>query len=192
MVSRPSARDRRPRVTPVMALLLATLGLTGVLTYQAVDAAASHRRTAERALRDHATFAAWQYARIAREQIKWHLWEAVKPLVYNAAEQPELPTAAQLEKSIRALGRCQCPAAKLFHAYFAIDVTAGAPIWRGNNPDHLTQMWTRATVGAHGMKVYESRWDSAPIMARLNGTPPTTGASRSPGAAAEPRVVARV
>ena len=40
-------RDRRPRVTPVMLLLLATLGLTGVLTYQAVDAASSHRATAE-------------------------------------------------------------------------------------------------------------------------------------------------
>src|ERR671919_489204 len=42
MVLRPALRDRRPRVTPVMALLLATLALTGVLTYQAVDAAASH------------------------------------------------------------------------------------------------------------------------------------------------------
>ncbi len=192
MVSRPSPRDRRPRVTPVMALLLATLGLTGVLTYQAVDAAASHRRTAERALRDHATFAAWQYARIAREQIKWHLWEAVKPLVYNAAEQPELPTAAQLEKSIRALGRCQCPAAKLFHAYFAIDVKDGASIWRGKNPDHLTQMWIRDTVRAHAMKVYEARWESALILGRLNGTQPTIGYSLRRDAWGEPRVAAGV
>ena len=61
-----SPRDRRPRVTPVMLLLLATLGLTGVLTYQALDAASSHRETAERALRDHATFAAWEYTRLAR------------------------------------------------------------------------------------------------------------------------------
>ena len=57
MVSLHSPRDRRPRITPVMVLLLLTLGLAGLLAYQAVDAAASHRKTAQNTLEDHATFA---------------------------------------------------------------------------------------------------------------------------------------
>src|ERR671919_2259585 len=142
MVLRPALRDRRPRVTPVMALLLATLALTGVLTYQAVDAAASHRRTAERALRDHATFAAWVYTRLAREEIRWSLFNVVKPLAQRTPENPEaLPTLEQLEKSIRALRECACREAKLVHAYFAIDLKHGHAIWRGKKPDPPTQLW---------------------------------------------------
>jgi len=172
VVPLPSPRDRRPPVTPVMALLLATLGLTGVLTYQAVDAAASHRRTAERALRDHATFAAWVYTRLTREEIRWSLFSALKPLAQHTPEKPDaLPTAQQLENSIRALSQCDCPAAKLVHAYFAIDLKHGHAIWRGEKPDQPTQLWVSDTVRAHGPALYGARWDFALILGTARATP---------------------
>jgi len=155
-----------------MALLLATLGLTGVLTYQAVDAAASHRRTAERALRDHATFAAWVYTRLTREEIRWSLFSALKPLAQHTPEKPDaLPTAQQLENSIRALSQCDCPAAKLVHAYFAIDLKHGHAIWRGEKPDQPTQLWVSDTVRAHGPALYGARWDFALILGTARATP---------------------
>jgi signal transduction histidine kinase len=167
-----SRHNRRPTLTPVMALLLATLGLTGVLTYQAVDAAASHRRTAERALRDHATFAAWVYTRLTREEIRWSLFSALKPLAQHTPEKPDaLPTAQQLENSIRALSECDCPAAKLVHAYFAIDLKHGHAIWRGKKPDQPTQLWVSDTVRAHGPALYGARWDFALILGTARATP---------------------
>ena len=171
MVPLPSPRDRRPRVTAVMALLLATLGLTAVLTYQAVDAAASHRRTAERAVRDHATFAAWVYTRLAREGVAWDLFDAIKPLAQHTPEKLEaLPTAEQLDKSIRALTECDCPAVKLVHAYFAVDLRNGHAIWRGNKPDQPTQRWVSDTVRPHARTLYGARWDFALILGTASAT----------------------
>ncbi len=191
MVPLPSPRDRRPPVTPVMALLLATLGLTGVLTYQAVDAAASHRRTAERALRDHATFAAWVYTRLIREEIRWSLFSALKPLAQHTPEKPDaLPTAQQLENSIRALSECDCPAAKLVHAYFAIDLKHGHAIWRGNKLDQPTQLWVRDTVRAHARTLYGARWDFALILGRASTTPRPIAYILRRDAKGEPRVAA--
>lgn len=43
----------------IIALLLLMLVLTGIVTYQAEDAARSHRATAERALRTYSAFASW-------------------------------------------------------------------------------------------------------------------------------------
>lgn len=172
MVSRPSLRDRRPRVTPVMALLLATLALTGVLTYQAVDAAASHRRTAERALRDHATFAAWEYSRLARQALEWSMWDALRPLFQNTPSSPgALPTAAQLDRSVRALDDCSCPAAKLFQSYFAFDLQHGRGVWRGKQPSETTQLWIADTVRTHAASLLGRGWESAMILGPVDGVP---------------------
>ena len=60
---------RRSRSAFIVALLIATLGLTAVLAYQAHLATASHRATAESVLRDYSTFAAWELTRLGREQL---------------------------------------------------------------------------------------------------------------------------
>lgn len=176
-----------------MALLLATLGLTGVLTYQAVDAAASHRRTAERALRDHATFAAWEYTRLARKELEWHMWNVVKPLYYNGPKDPEvLPSPAQLERSIRDLGQCECTTRKLFHAYFALDLATGSGVWRGKKPPAATQAWIRDTVRSHAATLYGPRWEYALILTRADGAPQTIGYVLRRDAKGEPRTAAGV
>ena len=64
-------RSRRlPSRTAVVAgLLVLTLGLVGVLAYQAVDATRSHQRMAERTLKEHALFAAWELSSAVRRDL---------------------------------------------------------------------------------------------------------------------------
>ena len=50
-------------------LLIATLALTGGLGYEAVQAARSHRATAENVLRDYSAFAAWELTRLGRQHL---------------------------------------------------------------------------------------------------------------------------
>ena len=52
-------RGVRSRTTSLVAILMLTVALAAFLAYEAWDAARSHRATAERAIRDYATFAAW-------------------------------------------------------------------------------------------------------------------------------------
>ena len=68
-VSRFRRPDRHHPGALSVALLGATLGLTALLAYQAVDSARSHRQTAEHTLRDYAGIAAWEFARRSRDLI---------------------------------------------------------------------------------------------------------------------------
>jgi signal transduction histidine kinase len=155
-----------------MLLLLATLGLTGVLAYQAVDAASSHRETAERALRDHATFAAWQYTRMARGELEWYVLAALKPLIYTAPADPAaLPTAHQLAEGRAKLADSESPAAAFFQAYFAIDLKSGKTVWHGDKPDPAIATWVADSVCTHARTVYGERWDFAVILGTTAGKP---------------------
>ena len=58
--------DRRPRSAVIVLVLLLTLGMAGALGYQALNAARSHRATAENVLRDYATFASWEFSQTAQ------------------------------------------------------------------------------------------------------------------------------
>lgn len=58
-----------PRTTLLVALLAATLFFASLLAYEALDAARAERTTAERALRDHASVAAWELRSAARDQV---------------------------------------------------------------------------------------------------------------------------
>jgi len=64
---------RRPRFPSrsaiVGALLILTLGLAGVMAYQAWDATRSHERIAKAALQDHALSAAWQLTSAIRRDL---------------------------------------------------------------------------------------------------------------------------
>jgi len=53
----------------VAGLLVLTLGLVGILAYQALDAARSHRRVAEQTLKEHAHFAAWELSSALRREL---------------------------------------------------------------------------------------------------------------------------
>ena len=57
----------RSRTTSLVAILVLTVALAAFLAYEAWDAARSHRATAERAIRDYAKFAAWEFSVSAKE-----------------------------------------------------------------------------------------------------------------------------
>jgi signal transduction histidine kinase len=70
LLRRARQRDpRRSRSRAIMALLLLTLGMAGVLAFEAQQAAGSHRAVAEGVLRDYAAFAQWELTRVARRAL---------------------------------------------------------------------------------------------------------------------------
>ncbi len=100
----------RPKLV-VTVLLTATLALTAILAYQAQSAARSHREVAERTLRDYAAFAAWEYARSAREFVFSSLWPVFRTLWPRGREGGRFPhlTAAQFaELSAQTERGCRC------------------------------------------------------------------------------------
>jgi signal transduction histidine kinase len=177
-----------------MLLLLATFVLTAVLTYQAVDAAASHRQTAERALRDHATFAAWEYTRLARKELDWHMYNVVKPLFYHEPKNPvALPSPEQLDLSIRTLEQCECSTRKLFTGYFALDLADGRGVWRGRKPDAATRSWIADTIRAHAETHYSPRrWDYVLVLGRPQGRQQTIAYTLRHDTHGAPRVASGV
>jgi signal transduction histidine kinase len=77
-----------PRSTLLVTLLAATLFFSALLAYEAHDAARSERVTAERALRDHASVAAWELQSAAREQLDAALARQFGAVTSGAATSP--------------------------------------------------------------------------------------------------------
>ena len=69
MPSLPTRQVAVPRITLLVSLLTLTGALVASLAYEAHDAARSHRVTAERALRDYASVAAWEYVANVQERL---------------------------------------------------------------------------------------------------------------------------
>ena len=63
------AMRSRWSASAAIVLLLSVLGIAAALAYQAQDAARSHRATTENVLRDYATFASWEFSRIAQRDL---------------------------------------------------------------------------------------------------------------------------
>ncbi len=75
------------RTVAVIVLLGAALVLTGVLTWQAADAARSHRQTAQRAVRDFAAIAADELIRRAANEIETYGFGPIRQAVsYDLAQ----------------------------------------------------------------------------------------------------------
>jgi signal transduction histidine kinase len=102
---------RRPGTTWLIAFLAATFGLALWLAYQAQDAARSHREAATGALRDYARTAAWQYSRIASENMESVL-ETLFDDVPRRVREGRLPSpqvvARDVDDALRRAG-CACP-----------------------------------------------------------------------------------
>jgi signal transduction histidine kinase len=92
-----------------VVFLLATLILSLWLGFQAVDAARSHRRTAEGAMADYAGMAVWEYSRLARENLdsfnRW-LFDDVPRTVRRRPPSPDV-MANDLRSFLRSQN-CEC------------------------------------------------------------------------------------
>lgn len=113
---------RLPGTTLLGAFLVATVVLSGWLTYQALDAARSHRQIVEAALRDHAGISAWELSRRARKNLDEVLDEAFDP-VYRRLRGDDLPGARVVEWGLDDAARdqrCRCPDLQRAEGFFRV------------------------------------------------------------------------
>lgn len=119
------SRGRLGGLGPLAVFLTATLGLAGWLGYQALDAAASHRRSAEAVLLDYASIAATRLAQIGRVELTEVLDEIFSPLG-RRSRGPEVSSAEavgwEMDDAVREQ-RCRCPAFRAPIALFRVDLT---------------------------------------------------------------------
>src|SRR5574339_409261 len=88
MPSLPTRHVAAPRSTLLVGLLSLTVVLAASLAYEAHDAARSHRVTAERALRDYASVAAWEYVANVQERLGTAASEILSPVTSVRASSP--------------------------------------------------------------------------------------------------------
>ncbi|HEX8362363.1 MAG TPA: HAMP domain-containing sensor histidine kinase [Longimicrobium sp.] len=106
--------SRLSRSLPAVVLVL-TLALSGVLAYQAQDAARSHRAASEGALRDYGAFAGWELGRrieeSARQSFTRTLGRGVPRDFLLSTRGPEEALAEFVLWSDPARELCRCPGA---------------------------------------------------------------------------------
>jgi signal transduction histidine kinase len=141
----------QPRSAITLALLLFALVLTALLARQAHVAARSHRETAEKALQDYASLAAWEFKRYARSDMQATLMSAFVPSLLRLPQgdptQGKLAPAELAESAIRRTQFCSCmDSARFFFRFEFRDsslVTAGIPV----SPELAA--WVRDTIRGH-------------------------------------------
>jgi len=125
MSSAPRSRlDGRPGAIGV-ALLVLTLILAAGLGWQATRAAASHRRTAEKTLRDYAAIAAWEYAREGRIWLSFGMADAEDMISREIPRRKGPLPGTDLLRQVLKQKECDCMSAGFARTVFRI--VAGAP-----------------------------------------------------------------
>lgn len=139
----PNSRIRRPGGTaPLVLFLLVTLALSLWLGYQAVDAARSHRRTAEGVLADYASIAVWEYSTLVRENLDYFYRRVFDEIPYSLrrrrAPHPEV-MAEDMRRTVRNQ-RCACRGLRERTWYFRIDLEDSTVV---SDPDTLSDSLLR-------------------------------------------------
>jgi signal transduction histidine kinase len=93
-----------------LTLLLASLGLTAIAVVESHRAAQSQRETADRAMRELASFAAWNYKERLELRFQAMLREALGAVNHGTSvhEHPPVPTARHLAHYLPFDPRCNC------------------------------------------------------------------------------------
>jgi len=119
---------RRASSTSLLVVfLLVTLGLSLWLGYQALDAAGSHRRTAEGVLADYAGIATWEYSRQARESLDYFYRWVFDDIPWTFRRRPPSPDvmANDLRLVLRSQ-RCECRGLRERSWFFRVDLADGS------------------------------------------------------------------
>ena len=125
------------------------LALAGLLGVEALRATRSHRVTAERALRDYATVAAWELLSAFDVRLQRDGSTALAAVAGNPAASPydSLPSATALVPAADSFLRCGAPQDSSRFA-FALDLRSGALTVRGAAVPIAVGSWLRDTIGA--------------------------------------------
>src|SRR5437763_550343 len=122
-----------PRLTLIVVLLALTVALAALVAYEAHEASVSHRVTAERALRDYASVAAWEFVADVRDRVERRVADVLAPATSSRAASPFDPLLGPEEilPSARATLRCPSRADSTLTA-FRVDLQAGTVATRGS------------------------------------------------------------
>jgi signal transduction histidine kinase len=133
----------------LILLLGLTLALAALLGVEALRATRSHRVTAERALRDYATVAAWEFLSAVDDRLQRDASAALGPVAGNPAASPydSLPSAAALTPAADSLLPCG-PTDPAPRFTFALDLRSGALTTRGDAPTTALRSWLGDTIAA--------------------------------------------
>ena len=131
-------------------LLALTVALSGLLAYEAYEAARSHRLTAERALRDYAAVAAWELLAAGHDRVRDAVGPALAPAVEGKAASPyePLPPPDVLAAGASDVLRCERPADDARRVYFRLDLRTRALTTSGAAPSAAERAWVADTVAA--------------------------------------------
>ena len=151
MPSLPTRQVAAPRITLLVSLLTLTVVLVASLAYEAHDAARSHRVTAERALRDYASVAAWEYVANVQERIDGAASAVLTPVTSVRASSPyELLASPDLLTSpSRDALACRPEAGDSSRIMFRVDLRDGSVSLGATRADSGFVRWLRDTVATH-------------------------------------------
>ena len=113
-------RIRRSRGTPIAALFVTALALVAWLGYEALDSAASHRRTAEAVLRDYALVSATQFAGFVFGELDEVIDEVLVPVLRSRDLASPAAVGRRLDNGARQAG-CACPSLQSPLLLFRVD-----------------------------------------------------------------------
>ena len=131
----------------LVVLLGLTLALAGLLAFEAQRATRSHQVTADRALRDYATVAAWEFVSASEEQLDRSLAAALGPVTGTPAVSPydSLPPPAALAPSADSVLACGA-AGDRSGRYFVLDFRTGALTTSRGDPGTASTAWLRDSL----------------------------------------------
>ena len=115
----------------LVALLAVTVALAALLAFEAQRATRSHRVTAERALRDYASVAAWEFLSASNELLDRNLADRFGRVLRSPAASPydSLPPPGVLAAEPSAL--LPCPLVGSSRTLFAVDFRNGSLLTSG-------------------------------------------------------------
>jgi signal transduction histidine kinase len=167
----PSRLRARPRTTLLVAILLLTATLAGVLTYEAWAAERSQRDTAEGALRDYAAFAAWVFGVTAKGKIYEAVISIFGPIEHDMTLPPGAPPPSPAMLARAGVAVYQCDKSK---AYFArLDLPSKHLVIHGHAPDSAVQRWIRDAVAVDVSDKYHRDWGYSTVSTMVDGAPYT-------------------
>jgi signal transduction histidine kinase len=157
--------------SPIVFVLLLTLALTGVITYEAQDAIQSHRRSARRVLADYADLASSEFARRTKIELEF---EAFQPGLQAAQDNGKAPpgrvTAPPAPKPIVVwIDPDTRMSIDLVRYNFRLPfgnggVATGDLATSGEEPPAAIKNWLRDTLAVHARAVYLRDWPWAAIV----------------------------
>ncbi|HEX6052524.1 MAG TPA: hypothetical protein VFZ21_24840, partial [Gemmatimonadaceae bacterium] len=162
-------RTTRSRTKSLVAILMLTVALAAFLAYEAWDAARSHRATAERAIADYASFAAWEFSVSAKEALYSTLAWAFSPTAALDAQDLDgpLPSPAILDQKKSSHLLCARDSSRYF---FRLDLRDASFTTAGATPQEAVRRWLLDTLPANA-KTYKPDWVYEVISGTVDGKP---------------------